>query len=129
MAFTRWRKKSFERGINRPVDGELHYGGDVPVQAAARGQAFVSTQPNAAVSKTLDDLARTLAGAVARVLAAGSASAGAAIRWTFGAVADSRDSASAGPRPTGLVSRGRAAWPSSTRSGRRPRHGLARQVC
>ena len=59
-------KEEFERGINRPVDGELHYGGDVPVQAAARGQAFVSTQPNAAVSKTLDDLARTLAGAPAR---------------------------------------------------------------
>jgi pilus assembly protein CpaE len=59
-------KEEFEKGINRPVDGELHYGGDVPVQAAARGQAFVAAQPNAGVSKTLDDLSRTLAGAPSR---------------------------------------------------------------
>jgi CRP-like cAMP-binding protein len=59
-------KEEFEKGIDRSVDGELHFGGDVPVQSAARGQAFVSAQPNAGVSKTLDDLSRTLAGAPAR---------------------------------------------------------------
>jgi len=59
-------REEFEKGIDRSVHGELHYGGDVPVQPAARGQVFVSAQPNAAVSKTLDDLSRTLAGAPAR---------------------------------------------------------------
>jgi pilus assembly protein CpaE len=59
-------REEFETGINRSVDGELHYGGDVPVQSAARGQAFVAAQPSAGVSKTLDDLSRTLTGAPAR---------------------------------------------------------------
>lgn len=69
-------KEEFEKGINRAVDGELHFGGDVPVQPAARGQAFVSAQPKVAESKTLEDLSRTLAGAPARGSRAGREAAG-----------------------------------------------------
>jgi pilus assembly protein CpaE len=59
-------REDFEKGINRPVDGEVQHGGDLPVQSAARGQPFVSARANAGVAVALDNLARTLSGVPAR---------------------------------------------------------------
>jgi pilus assembly protein CpaE len=59
-------REEFERGFGRPLDGELPYGGDVPIQAIVRGQAFVTSQPSAPVSRAVDTLARELTGAAVR---------------------------------------------------------------
>ena len=58
-------RQEFETGFNRSVDAELPHGGDVPVQAAMRGQAFVAAQPNSPVARAIDELDRSLAGAPA----------------------------------------------------------------
>ncbi len=56
----------FEQAFKRSVDAEVPHGGDVPIQAALRGQAFVTTQPGTPIARAVDDLARTLTGAPKR---------------------------------------------------------------
>jgi pilus assembly protein CpaE len=64
-------REEFERGIGRSVDGELPHGGDTPVQAIARGEAFVGSQHGAAISRAIDGLARALTGGAVRPQRAG----------------------------------------------------------
>jgi Flp pilus assembly CpaE family ATPase len=59
-------RADFEQAFGRPVTGELPHGGDTPVQAAARGQAFTASQPTTAIARAVDNLARELTGAPVR---------------------------------------------------------------
>jgi len=59
-------RQEFEKGFGRRVDGELPHGGDTPVQAAARGQAFTATQTGTAIARAVENLAAELTGAPAR---------------------------------------------------------------
>jgi pilus assembly protein CpaE len=59
-------RSDFEQAFKLSVDAELPHGGDVPIQAALRGQAFVASQPGTPIARAVDDLARTLTGAPKR---------------------------------------------------------------
>jgi CRP-like cAMP-binding protein len=59
-------RADFEQAFGRPVTGGLPHGGETPVQAASRGQAFTASQPNTAIARAVDNLARELTGAPVR---------------------------------------------------------------
>jgi CRP-like cAMP-binding protein len=59
-------RADFEQAFGRPVTGELPHGGETPVQAASRGQAFTASQPTTAIARAVDNLARELTGAPIR---------------------------------------------------------------
>jgi CRP-like cAMP-binding protein len=59
-------REEFERGFGRSAHAELPFGGDVPAQAAARGEPFVVSQSGTPIARAIEGLARELAGVGAR---------------------------------------------------------------
>lgn len=53
-------KSQFEDALQQPVYMDLPNGGDVPLKAALRGEAFVSSQPGSTVARAVQKLASQL---------------------------------------------------------------------
>lgn len=58
-------REQFEDTLQQPLYYEIPYGGDTPIKASLRGEAFVESQPGSAIAKAVQKLAAQLAAEVA----------------------------------------------------------------